>query len=647
MGTVRRSALGAILVATGLLTLPTGAWAADGQIDEVTTDGGSVQALFSLRDLPKAQTADLSSIETTVDGEVQPAEAELASDAGTVERVTLLVIDVSQSMAGDRFTQAKTAALAFVDQAPADVQIGLVTFASGTEVVEEPTLDRDALRDAIGELSLTQRTELYAGVRTAVAALPADSQNSLLVLSDGRDTSGDDVSATLAAVKGSGARVDVVALEQTGGPLNILGSIASAGRGDITSADDPAALTAVFEAQAEVLASQVLVTFAVPDGWDGGDATVGVSLAAGRQTYTDEAFVAIPAVTAPIIDPDSSGTPVSAAAEPAAFTVSQPMMLGGIGAVGLGGLGVLLVMSGAFSSPKLASLDDRLAPYGEGANRFSKAGSAASGPGPGVKQQAIDATEKVLKGGSLDAKLGTKLDAGGLKLHAAEWLLMHAGIAIGAGLVGYVIGGNITIAVIALVVGAVLPYVYLSRKESKRIKAFSSQLADTLQLIAGSLSAGLSLAQSLDTVVREGNEPVSGEFRRALVEQRLGVNVDEALDGVAKRMKSDDFAWVVMAIRIQRDVGGNLSELLLTVANTLREREYLRRQVATLSAEGKLSAWILGGLPPTFFVYLVVSRPEYLQPMFDNTIGWMMLGAACVMMALGIFSMKKLVKVEV
>ena len=112
-------------------------------------------------------------------------------------------------------------------------------------------------------------------------------------------------------------------------------------------------------------------------------------------------------------------------------------------------------------------------------------------------------------------------------------------------------------------------------------------------------------------------------------------------------MGSDDFAWVVMAIRIQREVGGNLAELLLTVAKTLREREYLRRQVSTLSAEGRLSAWILGGLPPGFFVYLMLVRPEYLEPMLGTTLGWMMLGAATVMMGLGTVVLRKVVKVEV
>jgi tight adherence protein B len=165
--------------------------------------------------------------------------------------------------------------------------------------------------------------------------------------------------------------------------------------------------------------------------------------------------------------------------------------------------------------------------------------------------------------------------------------------------------------------------------------------------MAGSLSAGLSLAQSVDTVVREGSDPMAAEFRRALVETRLGVEIEDALSGVAERMDSTDFEWVVMAIRIQREVGGNLSELLNKVADTIREREYLERQVLTLSAEGRLSVWILGGLPPAFLAYLVAFNPTYVAPMWSSPLGWAMLIVMGVLLTGGIFWMKKVVKVEV
>ena len=112
-------------------------------------------------------------------------------------------------------------------------------------------------------------------------------------------------------------------------------------------------------------------------------------------------------------------------------------------------------------------------------------------------------------------------------------------------------------------------------------------------------------------------------------------------------MGSEDFGWVVMAIRIQREVGGNLAEILHTVSETLREREFLRRQVKTLSAEGRLSAWILGALPVGMFLYMLVANRDYVRPLYTEPLGWAMLGAALFLLTLGVWFMSKLVKVEV
>jgi tight adherence protein B len=197
------------------------------------------------------------------------------------------------------------------------------------------------------------------------------------------------------------------------------------------------------------------------------------------------------------------------------------------------------------------------------------------------------------------------------------------------------------------VLGGLGPWLYLGIRTSRRRKAFNALLPDTLQLMSGSLAAGLSLAQSVDTIVREGADPVATEFKRVLVETRLGVPLEDALEGVAERFESKDFEWVVMAIKIQRQVGGNLAELLDTVAATMREREYLRRQVAALAAEGKLSAWVLGCLPPLFMLYLFFSQRDYVIVMFTEPLGILMLVGAAVILSVGVFWMSKLVKVEV
>jgi tight adherence protein B len=193
----------------------------------------------------------------------------------------------------------------------------------------------------------------------------------------------------------------------------------------------------------------------------------------------------------------------------------------------------------------------------------------------------------------------------------------------------------------------VLPWAWLGFRRSRRRKAFNAALPDTLQLMAGSLQAGLSLAQSVDTIVREGTEPIASEFKRVLVETRLGVPLEDALEGISERFESKDFGWVVMAIKIQRQVGGNLAELLNTVADTIRERQYMRRQVAALAAEGKLSAYVLTALPILFMLYLVLTKRDYVWPMFTQPLGWLMLGGAGVLLFLGAFSMSKLIKVEV
>jgi tight adherence protein B len=136
-------------------------------------------------------------------------------------------------------------------------------------------------------------------------------------------------------------------------------------------------------------------------------------------------------------------------------------------------------------------------------------------------------------------------------------------------------------------------------------------------------------------------------MRRALAESRLGVDLPDALDGIAHRMASQDFAWVVMAIQIQREVGGNLAELLNTVADTLRERDYLRRQVRVLSAEGRMSAYVIGALPPLLFLYMLFIRPEFVRPLYTTLIGMGILGTACVMLVTGFFAMSRLIRIEV
>ena len=141
------------------------------------------------------------------------------------------------------------------------------------------------------------------------------------------------------------------------------------------------------------------------------------------------------------------------------------------------------------------------------------------------------------------------------------------------------------------------PPAFLNFLASRRKKKFTAQLPDTLQLLSGTLRAGYSMMQGVEAVSQEIDDPMGRELRRVVTEARLGRPLEESLDSSAERMASADFAWAVMAIRIQREVGGNLSELLMTVADTMTQRERLRRDISALTAEGRISAIVLAILP--------------------------------------------------
>jgi tight adherence protein B len=256
--------------------------------------------------------------------------------------------------------------------------------------------------------------------------------------------------------------------------------------------------------------------------------------------------------------------------------------------------------------------------------------------------------DELVKRRGLEEALFLKLDAGGVPLRASEWLILHVSIALLLPLMVLLLSNvNLVLTLVAIFVGAFGPMGYLGIKATLRTRKFLAQLPDTLQLLSGSLSAGYSLPQGVDAVVRQGHAPVSEELRKALVEARLGAPIEDALDDVADRMGSKDFRWVVMAIRIQRQVGGNLAEVLATTAATLRERERLRRQVQVLSAEGRLSAYILFGLPIVFALYLTATRPSYLKPLVTDPIGFVLLGMMGILLLVGGLWLRKIVNVEV
>lgn len=238
------------------------------------------------------------------------------------------------------------------------------------------------------------------------------------------------------------------------------------------------------------------------------------------------------------------------------------------------------------------------------------------------------------------------LEQANVPLKAGEAIIAAILIA----LLAFILLTAITRSFIWGVAGATLVLVgslmFVNQVAARTRKRFETQLPDTLNLLATSLRAGYSLLQAVEAVGEEAPEPTRREFGRAMAEIRLGRPINDALSDIAERMDSQDFEWTVMAIGIQREVGGNLAEVLQTTSETMVQRNRLRREMKALTAEGRISAIVLAALPLFLFLVIMVINPDYMQPLLENTIGLVIMGAGLVFIGIGIYWMSRIVKVD-
>lgn len=259
----------------------------------------------------------------------------------------------------------------------------------------------------------------------------------------------------------------------------------------------------------------------------------------------------------------------------------------------------------------------------------------------GAAATVTNLTDKLLRRrGNLDAHVAV-LERAGVKMGLQEVAVLVMVGSVVAAAVGMLLVGPVGLA-LALAV-PLLTRVVLNMMASRRQSTFADQLDDSLQLIASSLRAGHSLLQALAAVSREAEQPTCDEFARIINETRVGRQLSQALDETAARMNSEDFVWVTQAIAINREVGGNLAEVLDGVGRTIRERNQIRRQVKALSAEGKLSAYVLMALPVGIAAFLGRSNPAYMGRFVESAAGYAMIGAAVVLFIVGSLWLRKVV----
>lgn len=319
-------------------------------------------------------------------------------------------------------------------------------------------------------------------------------------------------------------------------------------------------------------------------------------------------------------------------------------------AVGLGAVFVALFLLAGTVFVSLArsgrdrDLAGRIARYGP------RHGTTQHPEDPGAARKAsgvaLDMTKRLMSP-EAQQRLASRLELAAIARKPAEWVLLGGCGALVIAVAFSVLTHNV---VIGVAVGAVLGWLgmraLLSFLIRRRRGAFADQLPDLLQLLASSLQSGFSLLQALDAAAREAPQPAAGEFSRALAEARLGAELEDCLETIADRMASDDLRWTVMAIRIQRGIGGHLAEVLSTTVSTIRERGFLRRHVHALSSEGRLSAYILVALPVAIGAYLFLTDRAYMRPLYTTGVGQLMLAGAFVLMVIGALIMRQTIKLD-
>ena len=335
-----------------------------------------------------------------------------------------------------------------------------------------------------------------------------------------------------------------------------------------------------------------------------------------------------------------------------------------IGVAALAAVSVLLIFLGLFGS-RSGGVNERLERYASSqpaeVQAPPKARSGRSPIGDLISGSAALANlNRSVERRDFGANLARELARADLALKPSEFLAIRVG-AIVAGptlafLVGLVVPGlaNPVAWVMGAVAGFWLPRFWLNRRKSNRLKAFNHGLADTITLIANALRAGSSFLQAIEMVVRETQPPVSTEFARVIREVNLGLPFEQALANMVRRVRSEDLELMTTAISIQHQVGGNLAEILDSIAFTIRERVRIKGEIKTLTAQGRMSGYVVGFLPIGLVLVLMVIAPKFMDPMFRKPpelfglpAGLIVLAFGGFMMGLGFMAIRKIVDIEV
>jgi len=644
----------ALVAALMLLAAPVWAQTGAEEIEIIDINGsrypenGQTQMVVEFRNF--TTEPDPAALEVTANGEAVTNLAVEPIGNSTVPVGVVMVIDTSGSMVGAPIAAAQDAARAFVAQARPEDRIAIVTFADVVQVVSGFTNNKDALTATIDAIVAEGETAFNDGVIQGVAMFDSATASDLLahmiVLTDGEDTVSEaTLDEAIAAVEGSDVRTFGVALESPDFNPDPVQQVAAAGGGLFLSTPDPAALSGLYGEISREISNTLVARFQSPIFTPGDvDFVVGYQGLTSTQTFAVSGY----AVTT------TQGTAATTTTTLAALTTvvvqgKSPLPLQTLILIGAAGIGLtlflfLVILFGREDDDDQGRFAKRLQAYGRKGGQVEEKKSFVERI-PFLNRFTSAAEEEVKRRGLLSG-VSSALEQANIPMSPGEAVLGMIGLAFVGGIMVAIFNGLLwgLIAFGAFLLLAMFLINYAGAREKKR---FEKQLPDTLTLMSTSLRAGYSLLQATEAVASEAPDPTAREFGRAIAEARLGRTVTDALEGITDRTQSGDFEWAVMAIEIQREVGGNLAEVLQTVADTMRARNRLKGEIRALTAEGRISAFVLGSLPFAMALFLWTTNRDYLQPMLDETFGRIAIGAGLLLMAGGIFWLKKIVDIDI
>ncbi len=258
-----------------------------------------------------------------------------------------------------------------------------------------------------------------------------------------------------------------------------------------------------------------------------------------------------------------------------------------------------------------------------------------------------DALNRALATRGLGSNLATQLARADLKITVGEFLALTVILVVAGSVIAYLVRGDFIMAAVAGIAGFLAPRIYVSIARGRRLKAFSNQLGDTINLMVNGIRAGYSVLQAMEAVSKEMGPPVSDEFARVVREVQLGLTIEHAMDNMLRRVPSDDLDMMITAINVQREVGGNLAEVLDSISYTIRERVRIKGELMAMTGQSRISGYMVGLVPVALALFLYLINPTYIGQLVEHPCGYGMIGCAFIGITSGFAVMSKVMQIDV